>query len=276
MANAQALINEGLWRKDTEFRALPRMVQCTFLQVLSTKDLDTAGVLTLNLDVLAKGCDELTTDQLRADFAVLEAARFVFVDYETDEILVRSYVRRVSATSQKNNAWRSVPKNARLLVSPKLRHVLAGELRRLRWKEADDLADEIDPLPTPSQPPPNPLATRSGVDTPFEPGSDPHSPVQVLVQGSLNAFGSVGEEPPTCNTHPEDPEKPCRKCQRRREWEEAQVADELDERRRHRAAAFQAQLDCPHCDDGGWILGDDLKPIEPARKCQLHQEAANG
>ena len=174
MANAAALINEGLWRKDREFRALPRTAQCTFLQVLSQKDLDTAGVLTLHLELLAKGCDELTIEQLRADFACLEAARFVFVDYDTDEMLVRSYVRLVSAVGgPKNRAWLSVPKNARLVVSPKLRHELALELRRLRRKDADDLAAEIHPAPTPSEPPSNPLPTGSEPPSNSGGGSNP-------------------------------------------------------------------------------------------------------
>ena len=81
MANAVGMIDEGLWRKDKDFQRLPRLAQCTFCQVLSQKDLDTAGIPTLHIDLLAKGCDELTVEQLRADFEVLEQHRFVFVDY---------------------------------------------------------------------------------------------------------------------------------------------------------------------------------------------------
>jgi hypothetical protein len=269
MANAAGLINEGLWRKDREFRRLPRLAQCTFLQVLSTKDLDTAGVLTLHLDLLAKGCDEISTDQLRADFDALEAARFVFVDYETDEILLRSYVRLVSVKSP--NAWKSVSKNANMIVSDKLRHELAVELRRLRRQDADALADEIDPVGTPSEPPPDPIGTPSESDTPSGPLPDPPSSVPV-VGHLLSVGGSVGEAPSEfCKEHPNDTDRKCFACgQARRSYPE-RLAKWESEHKAAAAAARQAAIDaCPICDEFGDITFEDS-----VRRCN-HQEAING
>jgi hypothetical protein len=266
MANAQALINEGLWRKDKEFQRLPRLAQCTFLQVLSTKDLDTAGVLTLHLELLAKGCNELTTDQLREDFAVLEASRFLFVDYDTDEILIRSYVRRVSVLSP--NAWKSVPKNARLIASEKLCRELAAELRRLRRKDADDLADEIDPVGTPSEPPPDPVGTPSEGDTPSRPLPDPPSPVPVPVPVSPSVGGYLGRPRPECRKHETNSGDKCVDCMKRRVWDEeneaAEKANELERRRRLRDIANNCQV----CHGTNWIPDTD-----PAVKCN-HQEVS--
>jgi hypothetical protein len=45
-----------------------------------TKDLDTAGVLTLHPELLAKGCTEMTPADVLADIEELEQARFVVVD----------------------------------------------------------------------------------------------------------------------------------------------------------------------------------------------------
>lgn len=63
-------------------------------------------------------------------------------------------------------------------------------------------------------------------------------------------------------------------CMKRREWDETQAAemaaDELNAKRLRRAVEMQAQLDCLHCDDDGWILGEDGTPAEPAMKCQIH------
>lgn len=272
MANAAALINEGLWRKDKDFQQLPRLAQCTFLQVLSQKDLDTAGVLTLHLDLLAKGCDELTTAQLREDFTTLEAARFVFVDYCTDELLIRSYVRLVSAKSP--NAWRSVPKNAGLVASEKIRHELASELRRLRRKDADEVAAEIDPVGTPSEPHPNGVPTQSEGDNPSEPHLEPPSRVQVPVLNSLPVVGTGGEERrPKCSKHEENSDDNCRACMRRREWDESHEADDLEHKRLARAAALKAQHDCQLCDEYGWLLSEDGTPVEPPVKCTAHQLA---
>jgi hypothetical protein len=267
MANAAALINEGLWRKDKEFQRLPRLAQCTFCQILSQKDLDTAGGLTLHLELLAKACDELTVEQLMADLAVLEERRFVFVDYDTDELLVRSYVRLVSAVGgAKNRAWLSVPKNARLIASPKLRHELAVELRRVRRQDASELADEIDPLLTPSGPPSDPVGTPSD----FEGGPNPHRQVPVPVLVSPSVGGSVGERPPRpeCSDHDENSDISCGRCMRRRRWDEkyAEVvkAEEAVLRKQQRSAAIKTQLDCPDCDEYGWVLGAE------AEKCSRH------
>lgn len=269
MANAAGLINEGLWRKDKEFQKLPRLAQCTFCQVLSQKDLDTAGVLTLHLELLAKGCDELTVDQLKTDFAVLEQSRFVFVDYDTDEVFIRSYVRLVSVKNR--NSWSSVPKNVRLVASEKIRRELAVELRRLRRSDAADLADEIDPVPTPSGPGGNPVETPSESGTPSQPHLDGDSLVPVLVLESLPVVGLVGETlPPRCTKHVGLQEPPnCYGCRRARELAETQAKEDerarAEARRHQRKLDVKAQLDCPDCDEYGWLLG-----VEPAEHCTRH------
>lgn len=246
MANAMALVDEGLWRKDRDFRRLSRNAQCTYVQILSQKDLDTAGGLTLHLDLMAKACNELTVEQLIADLDELEAARFVFVDYDTDELLVRSYVRRVSGVGEKNRAWLSVEKNAKMVGSPKLRAVLAGELRRLRRADASRIADAIDPNP---EPPSDSLPTPSE----NEGGSNPPSTDLVTDLVSPSVGGYLGEGRPHCKKHPNgnsDDEK-CRACARRREWDEAaekrREADELAKRRSRRAAIDACDL----CDPNG-------------------------
>ncbi|UXA19514.1 hypothetical protein [Mycobacterium sp. SMC-4] len=269
MANAGALINEGLWRKDKEFQKVPRLAQCTFCQVLSGKDLDTAGVMTFHLDLLAKGCDELTVEQLKEDFAALEDRRFLFVDYDTDELFIRSYVRLVSVKNR--NSWLSVPKNARMVASEKIRHELAMELRRLKRKDATELADEIDPVPTPSGPGGNPVETTSQPGTPSEPRRDGDSQVLVPVLVSPSVVGSVGVQRarPNCSKHETDADENCRACMRRRLWDEEHAADELERQRDKRAAvasALQAAIDaCRECDEEGWRYDDRaVKCTHPA------------
>lgn len=266
MANAAALINEGLWRKDKEFQRLPRLAQCTFCQVLSQKDLDTAGVLTLHVELLAKACDELTVEQLQADFAVLEDHRFLFVDYDTDEMWVRSYVRRVSVKSP--NAWLSVPKNSRMVASEKIRYELATELRRVRRKDADALADEIDP--TPSGPHPDPVETPSETDTPSRPGRDPRSLGLVLGPVSPSTVNSVEEEPsPRCISHKNHTDPPaCHGCRKAREANEAWNEDDLARKRRTNAEALKRKRDCVHCDENGLIFDEN----DEASHCNIHEE----
>lgn len=273
MANAAALIRESLWR-DKDFRQLPRLAQCMYMQLLSQKDLDCSGVLTLHLELLAKGCDEVVVDDIRGDLKTLETARYVFVDEETDELLIRSYVRLVSAKSP--NAWKSVFKSARMVASTKIRRELAVELRRVNRKDADDLADEIDPGDNPLEPHRNPIPTPSERDIPSEPHSEP--PRSVPVVGHLTSRSTqVGEQPPPiCPRHEENSDVPCSACRKRRIWDEnsraVQARDDLERRRSVKAAAADARRACQFCDDDGWMLDIDGTPADPAVKCS-HQAA---
>lgn len=273
MANAAALIDESLWRRDRDFQQLPRLAQCTFLQLLSTKDVDCAGVLTLNVDVLAKGCDELTLEQLWHDLKTLEQARFVFVDTDTDELLIRSYARRVSARSP--NAYKAALRVAKLVASPKLRFELANELRRINRVDATKVAEEIMPDETPSEPHPDTIRTPSERGIPSEPHPNPPASVPVPVDLSsvdgqvggsctratgATAESELGDEPPPirCDRHKnrtDDP--PCRDCRAARERREAWDVEQAQRHVRERADFWAAVRACPWCDERGLIDGGD-------------------
>lgn len=270
MANAFGMIDESIWRRDREFRALPRGAQCTFLQLLSQRDVDTAGVLTLHVDLLAKGCDEITPEDIRHDLKTLEAARFVYVDDDTDELLIRSYVRRVTAKSP--NALKSALKLSKTLASPKLRQVLAGELRRIGKADTIATADVIDPVGNPSErdtePLADPIGTPSERGIPSERDSEPpsYSSVTALVLPSV--VGSVGEgatqsasdakasrtprnEPPPefCSRHmPDGTDENCGGCRthrlRRERWDAEHVNDSVSV-----VADFWAEVRAAGCCD---------------------------
>lgn len=275
MANGFAMIDESIWRKDREFRALPRVAQAMFLQVLSQKDLDCAGTLTFHVDLLAKGCDEMTVTDVWHDLKTLEQAGFVYTDSDTDELLIRTYARRVSLRGGPNG-WKGLVKAARMLVSTKLRAVLADELRRIGRADADDLATEIQPdEPTPSEPPTNP------VTTPSEPRSDgipPSNPlrtppaVETVVATSPAVIGNGGGSrahtrtreadttpPSPCPKHPHgyDHDTPCRQCQRLREYDQTHAA-ELTRETEHRQYQDRIKTEaaitaCRLCDFQGLI-----------------------
>lgn len=276
MANTAALIRESIWR-NREFRALPRGAQCTYLQLCSQKDLDCAGLLTLNVGLLAKGCNEIDTDTIRGDLKILEDERFVFVDEETDELFVRAYMRTAEVV-RSPNIFKSALKSARHVESPKLRAEVASELRRLHRAEADRTADELNPceIPRPNQT--NPSETLPEIETLPKPSSTGTSTDTGTRSPSVG--GSVGERPPRpeCRNHNENSDTRCHACMRRRKWDEAHAAqaeaDELERKRAAKSAALQDRRDCPLCDDDGWLLSPDGTPVEPATRCtQEHTRA---
>ncbi|MBF6459829.1 hypothetical protein IU433_12355 [Nocardia puris] len=152
-----------IWR-DRDFRALPRTAQALYVQLVSQQEINNAGVLPLMLSKWAKGCDELTSDGLVKDLAALIDGRFVVVDSDSEEVLVRSFIRNDGVLKQPN-VFKNALRCAEQVESGEIRRVLAAELRRTGRRDAVAVADEIDPSGGDSEPFENP-STR--VPEPFE------------------------------------------------------------------------------------------------------------
>lgn len=265
MANTAALIRESIWR-NKEFRALSRGAQCTYLQLCSQKDLDCAGLLTLNIGLLAKGCAGIDQDTIRDDLKELEAERFVFIDEDTDELFIRSYMRTAEVIKSPN-IFKSALKSAGLVESEKLRVEVAAELRRLRRAEADRLADQLNPSGTPRGDATKPSETLPEIGTLPEPSST--STGTSTGTSSPSVGGNSGERPPRpeCPDHETNYEGgACLPCKRRREWDKAHpdyFERQKAEQKRQRAAERQKAIDaCTICDEFGDITLDDS-----VRKC---------
>lgn len=262
MTNSAALIKNSIWRK-AEFRALPRLAQCTYMQLLGLKDIDRAGLFQLNTRQLVRGCDELTVESLWADLRVLEATRWVFVDEDTDEGFIRHYMSTfeiVKYPQYLQNAY----KGARMVESPKIRVALAAELRALKRAEATAVADEIDPdgtVPSPSEHGPSTVHRDVTVIAPTSRSSSRSK--------SLLVSGQVGEEPsPHCSNHPNGTDRNCFACGQARKSYPERKADWDAERASAAIVARNAAIKaCLICDEFGEITFDDA-----VAKC-THQEA---
>jgi hypothetical protein len=276
VANAQGVLKESIWR-DKDFRALTRSAQATYLQLISQKDLDRAGIQPLMVTRLARGCDEVTEADIWQDLKLLAERRFAFYDEETDELFVRSYMRACEIVKYPNilkNALRC----ATLVASEPLRHELAQELRRLRRAEANRVADDIDPGEpfenrsktnwNPSETLPEPL---NGSETPTEPRGMGKGKGSSLVP---EIEGFRAEQPNTVTTKPDESEPPAPNCPRhphgttdncgacgearrsRQKWDteqrRAQGAARSDEARRSAELRAAAVTECDLCDNDGY------------------------
>ena len=302
MANAAGLIKESIWR-DKDFRQLPRTAQCTYAQLVSQKELDRAGMQPLQVAKWAKACEELSEAAIRSDLAVLEERRFVFVDDDTDEVFIRSYMRHAEV-ARYPNILKNALRCARMVASDKLRYELATELRKLHKADASTVADEIQPTDY-TPPDANGSETKSnGSRTVPETVPEGLNGSETLREpqgygygsryGSSSVAGHLGgararddepeppepnqlsDEPPRyCSRHmPNGTAEPCGSCRAARErhaaWEEHQThIDALRRADRQREIA-----ECPHCDEAGWALDDTGAPIEPAIHC-THEEHAH-
>ncbi|QBG78460.1 helix-turn-helix DNA binding protein [Gordonia phage Walrus] len=294
MANSGGFIDESIWR-DRDFRALPRTAQATFAQLLSQKELDRAGLLPLQPTKWVKGCDAMTLDDLTADLKALEDARFIIVDEETDELLVRSYMRRSNVIKQPN-LLKNALKCASMAASDRLRRELAVELRRLGRSDTRAVAEEIDPTTNPENPfetPTDDVPNPNGsLPEPFNPSGTPTEPRGVGEgEGVVTSVGgSVGgsharthtretpepaqsdDAPPlTCSRHPEGTDRPCGPCKDARQRHDAWVADQnrlaVERAQAERAARVEAERiareNCPLCDNETGYRGNRVCDHDP-------------
>lgn len=178
---------------DRDFKALGAEQQLQYLKLLSQTDISLAGVLTLAPTRWATQTSGLEVADIEAALRDLEAARFIICDRDTQEVLVRSYIRN-------DELWKSFKTMKAIrgaverVLSPRLKGVISSELLRIdtsgisnrasdSYKQSPreyvegviaHLVDENPPLDTPS-------------DTPCHTPSDGVSPSGPLSVAPANA-----------------------------------------------------------------------------------------
>lgn len=181
-------VMEGLKGLEIESKVL-------YFALLVEPTVNQAGVGALRERRWAKDT-ELSMEATQRALQDLEAGRYVFVDFDTEEVLVRTLIRRDGVADKPNVLWAAC-RAAEQVKSPKLRRELAEELRKLPPKPPDKptksggvyvhpdphaVADKIDPGP-----PDKPDAEPSGNHT----GTFQSVPVGTLVESFSN--GSADE-----------------------------------------------------------------------------------
>lgn len=137
MARDHARILVRIWA-DPDFRALRADAQRMYLLACSQPRLSYAGHLDYLPDRLAKLAADETPDTVECAVADLEEARFLVVDRDTHELLVRSFVRHDGLLASPNMT-KAMLKDRDGIISEDLRDALDDELRRAH-QEARSLA----------------------------------------------------------------------------------------------------------------------------------------
>lgn len=124
---------------DPDYRALTEGEQALYQKLLSQPDMSMAGVLTYAPARWARQTADLTVADVEARFTSLSAKRFVVRDPDTDEVLVRSYIRN-------DGGWRSpktmigIGNSVRRVLSTPLRAAISHELLRI---DTSDLSENV-------------------------------------------------------------------------------------------------------------------------------------
>jgi hypothetical protein len=92
MSRSYANVATAIWR-DPDFLRLPSRAQRTYFLLITQEDISAAGTLPLTIRRWSRLCADGDAGAIRADLETLTAARFVVYDEDTEELLVRSFVR---------------------------------------------------------------------------------------------------------------------------------------------------------------------------------------
>lgn len=175
MARLFGRILSSIW-DDEDFLALDDGEQRMYAFLLSQKNLNHAGLLPITLRKWTRKSRNSTRERLVAQLQALDAARFIVLDFDTEEVLVRTLVRNDSVYKQPR-VMGAMVSDAREIESLRLRTALLAEIDRIPLDELNDkpgdkgqpsirnqvaqhIADlhvSFGPLPTPPEPPRHPL-----------------------------------------------------------------------------------------------------------------------
>jgi hypothetical protein len=129
VARNYAQIATEIWR-DEDFVVLSEVAQHKYLLLITQPDISAAGVLSLALARWASRSKGATRASVRDAIEELEAHRYVVFDEETEELLVRGFVRWDGGYKNEKRRF-AIRDAARQIVSPVLRRALAAEFGRL-------------------------------------------------------------------------------------------------------------------------------------------------
>lgn len=176
MARSEARLLTEIW-EDRDFLALTGDAQRLFMFLLSQPDLAHSGVIALRERRWSRKSADGTSAGVEKALTDLAAARFLVVDWDSEEILIRSLIRRDRIFKQPN-VMRAAVDNVPLIESQAILCALVTEMERIR-REFPDLTTnqtdvigemekalaervQLEPEPTPGKPAQNPSVNPSG------------------------------------------------------------------------------------------------------------------
>lgn len=171
MARTFGKTHVGIWADD-DFLDLSPMAQWLFWHLFTHPELSYCGITDWRPRRIVPKAAGLTLDVIESAAVELAGGLYVVIDEDTEEVLVRSFMRSDELLKQ-TNMGAAVAKAHAAIASRTLRGVVVHELQRLRtenpsWKAWSALEDTIRKRPvnpselTPWNPSGNPSPNPSG------------------------------------------------------------------------------------------------------------------
>lgn len=140
-----ANVRTDIWR-DPDWLALPADAQWLYALLLSQPSLNTAGVLPLQQTKWSRCARDMTIERVAAAVGALCDAGFIVVDTDTEEVLIRSFVRHGLMGSASWKLMRAAYRCAVATQSHALRACLVSEFRRIDGHDRAELLADLNEL----------------------------------------------------------------------------------------------------------------------------------
>ncbi|MBB3040170.1 hypothetical protein [Hoyosella altamirensis] len=200
-------ILRAIW-VDDNFRAIPASAQHLYFMILSDPRLNRLGITEWRPRRLASRASDLSVEVIEDAAKHLQHRRFIILDEDTEEVMVRSYIRH-------DRAWK-VPNHSQKYIedfvktdSPKCRETVSAELRRLRaeddqparevWVKLSALADWESEKPQVASDEGTPLEAPLRCDPSWDRSSDRSSDEGAVFSPLSKPRGNRADQP---QTHP--------------------------------------------------------------------------
>lgn len=142
MARDRATIFTAIW-SDADWKALTSDEQRLYMLLMTHPSLSYAGVADWRPGRLAKMCSDMTADKVEALGASLQSKRFIYADEESEEVLIRSYIRHDGVLNHPKLAI-SFANAYTAVASSNIQKIIVHELTRLQGEHPDWRAFSFD------------------------------------------------------------------------------------------------------------------------------------
>jgi hypothetical protein len=132
-----ASIRTDIWR-DADWLQLPSDAKLLYTLLVSHPKTSTAGVVPLQLNKWIKCAPDMTLGRIEAAVGVLVDRRYILVDYETEEVLIRTYIRYNAHALGTPTVMTAALRCALVVESQRLREALECEIDRIERTWSDD------------------------------------------------------------------------------------------------------------------------------------------
>lgn len=147
MARLYARILRTVWAADSDFRRLGGDAQRMYLLLISQPQISWCGVLPYTPDRWALYAADDTRGGVDAALAELVRERYIVIDRETDEVLVRTYIRH-DEVERSPNLRKAACRQFHEVQSTHIRMVLYGSYPHLFQGSEEPLPEGLpEPLP---------------------------------------------------------------------------------------------------------------------------------